>query len=476
MDFDQIEKILEIDCKVIKGRPILAGVSGGPDSLCLLYILNELGYSVIAGHVNHHLRAEADEEASKVQQICSSRNIPLFIYDVDVVTFSREQKISIEESARILRYQKLMEAAKEISAQALAVAHQADDQIETMLMHLLRGSGMSGLKAMSYRSINSAFSLDIPIIRPLLGVWRKEIEDYCESRKITPSYDQSNNDQTYFRNRIRHELVPLLNTYNIQASQHLWQLSQLVGSEDALLDQYSCDLLKQVVLDQGQGYFVLSKENLLITEIALQRRIIRSLLGSLNINLRDIGFNPVENVIRFLSEPEVCGEWQILENTRISRFDRKKVLLFTDCADLCSIWPLIEKEVTLETPFPGRIPLNPHWYLEVEIIEKELVVIEQNDLSAYFDMDQLSSLLKICTWTKGETISPYGMGGRSIKIGDFFTNNHVPLRARDRWPILKMNGEVLWIIGMRRSEIAPINQLTHKVVKFSLVKAEKAIA
>lgn len=473
MDLDKIEKILQIDCKVTKDRPILAGVSGGPDSLCLLSILYEKGYSVIAAHVNHHLRVEAEEEAKKVQEFCRNRKLPLLIFDVDVEQYSNENKLSIEESARILRYQRLMAAAKESSTQVLAVAHQADDQIETMLMHLLRGSGMGGLKAMSYRSFNSTFSNEIPIIRPLLGVWRKEIEEYCVSHDITPSYDQSNNDQTYFRNRIRHELVPMLNTYNVQASQHLWQLSQLVGTEDALLDHYSANLLKQVIIDQGQGYFVISKKKFQNSEVALQRRMIRSLLGLLNSNLRDIGFEPVENAIRFLTEPDVSGEWQIMENTRISQFDRESVLLFSDNADLCSIWPLIEKAYLCEYPLTERLPINSKWFLKTEILEKDSVVIEPNILSAYFDLDQLPSMLQIGTWTRGETFQPYGMGQRSMKIGDYFTNNHVPLRARDQWPILKMDEKILWIIGMRRSELAPITQSTRCVLKLSLVKATK---
>jgi len=473
MDFDQIAKILQNNCQVIKSQPILAGVSGGPDSLCLLSILYEMGYSVIAAHVNHHLRTEAEEEANRVQQFCHDRNLPFILFNVDVATFSVENKLSVEESARILRYQKLMAAAKETSAQALAVAHQADDQIETMLMHLLRGSGMSGLKAMSYRSFNSAFSTEIPIIRPLLGVWRSEIEEYCISREITPSYDQSNNDQTYLRNRIRHELVPMLNTYNVQASQHLWQLSQLVGAEDDLLNHYSENLLKKVVVEQGNGYFVLSQEDFKNSAVALKRRMTRSLLGSLNTNLRDIGYEPVENVIKFLTEPDTSGEWQILENTRITRLNQKNALLFTDYAELGSIWPLIEREINLETPSITRIQLNPHWYLEIEIVEKDQVCIDSNNRLAYFDMDSLSSVLQICTWTKGENFRPYGMGQRSIKIGDFFTNNHVPLRARDQWPLLKMDGEILWIIGMRRSEIASITQSTRRVLKLNLVKAKK---
>jgi tRNA(Ile)-lysidine synthase len=265
----------------------------------------------------------------------------------------------------------------------------------------------------------------------------------------------------------------MLNTYNVQASQHLWQLSQLVGAEDDLLDHYSENLLKKVVVEQGNGYFVLSQEDFQNAAVALQRRMTRSLLGSLNTNLRDIGYEPVENVIKFLTEPDTSGEWQILENTRITRLNKKNTLLFTDYAELGSIWPLIEREINLEAPSITRIQLNSHWYLEIEIIEKEQVCIDSTNYLAYFDMDSLSSILQICTWTKGENFRPYGMGQRSIKIGDFFTNNHVPLRARDQWPLLKMDGEILWIIGIRRSEIAPITQSTRRVLKLRLVKATK---
>lgn len=223
MDIFSLKNVLSHECELSKTTPIVVGVSGGPDSLCLLHLLHSLEYAVIAAHVNHQLRPEADQEAFYVKEFADSLGIPFYQTCVDVHQFSENEKLSIEESARILRYRFLMEVADQQSAQALAVAHQADDQIEIVLMHVLRGSGMSGLKGMPYRGFNPAFSLEIPIIRPLLGVWRDEILEYCQVNQIKPCYDLTNEDARFFRNRIRQELVPILTTYNTQAKQHLWQ-------------------------------------------------------------------------------------------------------------------------------------------------------------------------------------------------------------------------------------------------------------
>jgi len=237
MNLKVLDQVISQECGLVKDQAILAGVSGGPDSLCMLHLLHELGYQVTVAHVNHQLRPEADREAETVQEYCTSIHVP-FLY---------QKKLSIEESARILRYTWLMESAQKISAQALAVAHQADDQVETMLMHTLRGAGPSGLKGMTYRSYNPVFSQTIPVVRPLLGVWREEIVSYCSENHLSPCYDQTNADPTYFRNRIRSELIPYLKSYNTNAAQHLWQLTQIVGSEDRYLQDLTQQAFSSVV-------------------------------------------------------------------------------------------------------------------------------------------------------------------------------------------------------------------------------------
>ncbi|MCJ7625136.1 MAG: tRNA lysidine(34) synthetase TilS, partial [Anaerolineaceae bacterium] len=209
-----MNRIIREECKLQGDQPILVGVSGGPDSLCLLDVLDRMQYSLIIAHFDHNLRSNSGKEAQIVKKISIARNLP-FVHDKkDVLRFAAEENLSIEEAARITRYRFLFEQAKKFSAQAIAVGHTADDQVETVLMHLLRGTGLSGLTGMTYRSHLTKWDPEIPVVRPLIGIWKEEILSYCFERNIKPVIDESNQDVKYLRNRLRHELMPYLERYN----------------------------------------------------------------------------------------------------------------------------------------------------------------------------------------------------------------------------------------------------------------------
>ena len=148
--------------------------------------------------------------------MAEERGLSFVLGCTDVSALAEEQKLSIEEAARVARYRFLFEQARQLKAQAVAVAHNADDQVETVLMHLLRGAGLGGLKGMPYRAILPVWDEAIPLVRPLLGVWRSEIEVYCRQHSLEPIEDASNQDTTFFRNRLRHQLLPTLQEYNPQ--------------------------------------------------------------------------------------------------------------------------------------------------------------------------------------------------------------------------------------------------------------------
>src|SRR3990172_11299082 len=179
---DHIESTLGETCGLTKDRPIIAGISGGPDSLCLLGVLREAGYRIIVAHFNHKLRPDSDADANIVEQTASRLNIASVIESGNVRLFAEDEKLSIEEAARIMRYRFLMEQARRFKAQAVAVGHTADDQVETVLMHLIRGAGLDGLKGMTHRTFIKLFDPEIPIVRPLLDIWREETVVYCGAK------------------------------------------------------------------------------------------------------------------------------------------------------------------------------------------------------------------------------------------------------------------------------------------------------
>lgn len=470
MDLKAIETILTKECGLTKGQPVLVGVSGGPDSLCLLHVMHTLGFCVYAAHVNHQLRQEADHEAEIVRQYCTDWNVPYVYQRVNVAAYAKEKKLSIEESARILRYTCLMQTARQTGAQTLVVAHQADDQVETVLMHMLRGAGSSGLKGMPYRSILPAFSEEIAVVRPLLGVWRSEILDYCRENRITPCYDRTNADILYFRNRIRQELIPTLKSYNPRADQHLWQLARIVESEDQYLHHLAIEALLHITVRQGGGYYILDRLSFSALDVVLQRRVVRLVFSILCNTLRDIGFKPVEDALSFLTDHSAHGEWLILDGMSLTALDNHQALLFTDQAELWDLWPMIEKDYAEELTWPAEYTLNPHWKICTTVQNWSETSLKKSENFVCFDLDLLNQPLSIGVGRTGERFLPFGMKGQSVKLGDFFTNNHYPGKARRQWPILRMGDQVLWLVGLRRSSIAAISETTRQVLTIELIR------
>jgi tRNA(Ile)-lysidine synthase len=227
---DKIARILQHEGKLEAQNLLLIGVSGGPDSLCLLHALHALGYHIIAAHVNHGLRPEADEEEQTIKQYAGELGVEFFSCKVDVLSYASEHSNSIEEAGRIMRYHYLFERAEKMGVCAVLVGHNADDQVETILMHLLRGSGLAGLRGMEYRSVPNPWSEHIPLIRPLLSIWREEIVKYLTEHGLKPISDQSNLDTTFFRNRLRHELFPILEKYNPRIRENLQRLGLILGT------------------------------------------------------------------------------------------------------------------------------------------------------------------------------------------------------------------------------------------------------
>jgi tRNA(Ile)-lysidine synthase len=469
MNLDQIQRILSTECRLTKDQATVVGVSGGPDSLCLLTILHRLDYQLIVAHVNHQLRPESDSEENFVQDYCGHLNVPFVSTRVDVKEYALQKKMSIEESARCLRYSFLFETAEKNQAQALAVAHQADDQIETVLMHILRGAGSAGIKGMAYFSFLRPFSTSIPVVRPLLGVWREEITVFCAENGIKSCADQTNSDTRYFRNRIRQELIPILSTYNSQAKQHIWQMAQLVQEEDACLEEEVKAALEGGVTAKGKGFFVFSREEFSKFHPAIQRRILRSILSELRADLRDIGFEAVDKGTSAMTLPDFAGEIQLLENVWISSLSPKEVFVYTNRADFSEIWPTLEKGKSVPLVIPGLTLLNEHWQIRVHIREEIPPEDQPTDANeCFFDLDELQGELQVTTPKTGQRISPFGKQDFSQKLSDLFINSGLHRKARSGWPLVCCGGKILWVVGIRRGKEAPVTSFTKRTLVLRL--------
>ena len=209
---------------------IVIGVSGGPDSMCLLHVLNklknELNFSIIVSHINHMIRKEAEEETEYVKKYCKNNNIECFVKKIDVLQEASICKIGAEEAGRKIRYEFFDEVLLKTGSNKIATAHNANDNAETILMNLMRGSGISGLKGID-------FIRDNKIIRPLLECSRDEIEEYCKSEKLNPKFDKSNKENNYTRNKIRNLLIPFIKEeFNPNIIESLNRLSDIAKEEN----------------------------------------------------------------------------------------------------------------------------------------------------------------------------------------------------------------------------------------------------
>ena len=186
---EKIATVLQDECQVVRDRPLLAAVSGGADSLALLDALWRLGYRLAVAHLDHQLRPESSEQAGELARRVREIGIPFYMKRADVAGFAQSQGLSLEEAGRILRYQFLFSQAAELNSQAVLTGHTADDQVETVLMHLLRGSGLPGLCGMAFRSLPNPWSPETALVRPLLSTWRSVVNAYLEQRGLQPIED-----------------------------------------------------------------------------------------------------------------------------------------------------------------------------------------------------------------------------------------------------------------------------------------------
>ena len=233
------------------------------------------------------------------------------------------QSLSLEEAARMLRYRFLFAEARKQAAQAVAVGHTADDQVETVLMHFLRGAGLSGLKGMEYRTILPLFDAQIPLVRPLLSLWRADTEAYCRDHDLEPHIDASNADQSYFRNRLRHALIPEMEKYNPRFKESLLRTAQALQSDHAALQEVLETAWKEVVLEQAETWVAFDRSRLAALGSGLRKNLIRRAAESLRPASRDFGFDALERAASFCEAPAgrqidfVNGLYLFAENGKI---------------------------------------------------------------------------------------------------------------------------------------------------------------
>jgi tRNA(Ile)-lysidine synthase len=468
MLLEKVQTSLKNSCFVDSQDTLLVGVSGGADSMTLLDILVQSGYKPIVAHFDHQLRPQSGQDAEFVRRRVQEYGLEFVLGNADVGAQARESGQGIEEAAREARYRFMFSLAEQRSAAALAVAHQADDQVETVLMNLLRGSGLKGLGGMRYRSF-SPFHASIPLVRPLLGCWRDEILTYCREHGLTYVTDASNQDCAYRRNRIRLELLPELESYNPQIKQALFRMADLLAKDIDLIDAAVNHAVEQTGLQIRAGYAELNVEEFRRLSVAAQRGLIRKILSDAFPQEDELGAHHIEQARRCLNRETESLNTQ-LNDIILVRVENERGL-FLNAADAGlpdSKWPCLAGELRLPAA-TGTTALAEGWKIRLELISKEALgddFIKNNDnFCAYLALDKLNTELLLRTWREGDRYQPLGMAAGQQKVSDFWINNKVPLRAKGHWPLLFSDDLLIWIPGFPPAEAVRVTAQTRQILK-----------
>jgi tRNA(Ile)-lysidine synthase len=495
---NQVRQFIERHQLLTRGRPVVVGVSGGPDSLCLLHLLmrlqEECRVTVHAAHLNHQIRgAEADADAEFVRQIALSWRLPITLEQRDVPALAEQQKLAIEEAARVARYSFLVRVARAVGATEIAVAHHADDQVETVLMHWLRGSGLAGLKGMSPATRLSDLRLDpesapllgagepLRLIRPLLDTPKPEIERYCQEQGLQPRFDRSNLDTTFFRNRLRHELIPILEGYNPNIRQVILRSARVLADEHTFLHREMQKAWAAVVKAEAARLITFDLEAWRALPVNLQRSTLREAIHRLRPPLRDINWVHVENALRVLNEKST-GAAATLAQGLIVRIGYQQFVIEdeepqTTPTDVS--WPdqpvLLVEKLDLQAPGVTTLP-GTNWRARVEVIPRAALSPEAlhapQRWEAFLDYEIAVPPLALRRRASGDRFQPMGMAGHEKSLREIMINDKIPSQLRDLVPLLASDRHLLWIVGGRVDERARIRPQTERVLHITLFRED----
>lgn len=464
---DKVFAFMEQQHMIEKGDRIVAGVSGGADSVCLLLLLWEyqkrLPFHLAAAHINHGIRKEASEDAAYVKKLCRELKLPFFLYERDVTELAGEAKLSLEEAGRKVRYeafQRTLASWQPLGAgpgAKIAVAHHMQDSAETMLFHLFRGTGIWGLAGI--RPVRDR------IIRPLLLVSREEIEDWLRQKGICWCIDSTNEEDTYTRNKIRRhilpyaekEIVPGSTRHIAQAALDMAELTDYIKEERQKAAKGCCRCKED---QEGNIRSVsICLEEWQKQPPFLQKQILLWALEKVSMGRKDIGRVHLESLLELTLKEgwrkiDLPGGLEGVKEYTVLRIGAKKE----------------EKNIFLhkELCIPGDYPLKEGWRLELSLVNKEKVGrIEENQYTKYFDYDKISNCLTLRNRKQGDYLTINGAGQRK-SLKEYMIQEKIAAPMRNRIPLLADGNHIMWVIGHRISAYYKVTKHTKRCVRMTI--------
>ncbi len=522
---------------------VIVGVSGGPDSVVLLHLLTRLAKSwrlhLHVAHLHHGIRgADADADAAFVAELSERWGWSHTLKRADIPTLAasvtsgrdnideNENQASknkaaskataaLEETARRVRYAFLIHEAQRYSADCIAVGHNANDQAETVLMHLLRGAGPAGLRGMlpitplpTPRTQTSPPG-SIPLIRPLLNTSREAIETYCETHDLQTRLDRSNLDTAYFRNHIRHQVLPYLEEVRSGICERLTNLAEIIRADYELLEEFVQVAWDTLLTNAYPDAVVFNLAGWRAQSLSVQRALIRRAVYEITQSRRDVSFSHVENAVQIAQRGHTGAQATLpyglnlrIGYTTLTIADQEACHLpierpWLTPGDHIPVNLAAMAAVTLKAalkrptdkPHPSTSAMCPPigklrpWILTAEIMKQwnyTQVVNNPNPLTAWMDADRVDAMLVDDTYLylrtrkQGDHFHPLGLGGATVRLSDLFINVKLPLAWRDHLPLLATNGEILWVVGIRLSQCVMVRPETRRVLRLRFLRHSEA--
>ena len=449
--------------KLLKpGDKVIAAISGGPDSLCMLHMLltiqKDLNTEIYVAHLNHLFRRESHSEFEFVRSIAKRWHLPFYGVSIDVPAYREKKKISSQMAARECRYKFLLKAAAYYDANIIATGHQRDDQAETVLMNILSGTGLKGITGIrakqTYRGVK--------VIRPLLETSRKDIIMYCSEKNISTIDDSSNLKDIYRRNKVRLKLLPYLEReFNPNIAKTLTRLTALASADNEYLDTTARKIFLKNSRWERDGSLYIDLSSLDKLHLSLKRRVVREAwLFFTSGRLRPLSSSQTDSVIN-IWDKGISGKNVSLPQNAVAGKVYNGLVLY------------LKKESEAEKGFkplalqiPGRTYLgHSPYFFECIITKKEKLKWPLDEKrEAYFDLAKLTMPVKVRMRRPGDYLFPLGMNGRKKKLKDIFNDKKIVKSHRDSYPLLVSGKDIIWVTGLAVSEKTRITEDTDKAL------------
>lgn len=432
-----------------KNDTIIIGSSGGPDSQFLIYLLNEIkneyNLTIILAHLNHLHRKEASFDEKLVIDTGEKLGLKVEVRKASMDEFAKVNKISPEDAGRRLRYEFFNDIASSYRNSKIAVAHNMDDQAETMLFRMARGTGLDGLAGMDYKNKN--------IIRPILSFKKSEILEYLKQNNISYAIDATNLENDYSRNYIRNEIFPKISEINPNAINNFFNLSDIIKNDLAIIDEVIDKKYKEIVINEKDYFVKFDKEEFEDISYPIKTRLIRIAIFKLTGDTKNISKENIEDFIN-------------IENLQTGKKIIKDKLVFQKNYNSYELMILNREQ---NDSVIKKINLDEEIVFNGRKIKTSIVFEKKEKLRniGYFDLDKISFPLTVRTRENGDKFRPLGMNHKK-KLKDFFIDEKIDKSIRDQIPIILSNDDIIWIAGYRISEQFKVDSGTKNILKIEV--------